>query len=77
MSQIAVERTLGKLVTDVTFRGRFFRDPAGASFSAGLDLSQVEIDALSSLPVEAIERFSKWLDHRICRCALGHNKKDQ
>jgi hypothetical protein len=77
MSQIAVERTLGKLVTDATFRERFFRDPAAASFLAGLDLSPVEIDALSSLPLEAIERFSDSLDHRICRCPLANNKEDQ
>jgi hypothetical protein len=77
MSQIAVERTLGKLVTDAAFRSRFFRDPAGASFLAGLELSRAEIDALSSLDVEAIERFSNCLDHRICRCALDHNKEDQ
>jgi hypothetical protein len=77
MSQIAVERTLGKLVTDATFRGRFFRDPAAASFSVGLDLSPGEIDALSSLPREVIERFSQCLDHRICRCALANNKEDQ
>lgn len=77
MSQIAVERTLGKLVTDATFRRRFFRDPAAASFLAGLDLSQVEVDALSSLPPEAIVRFSQCLDHRICRCSLENNKEDQ
>ncbi|MBP1777492.1 MAG: Ribosomally synthesized peptide [candidate division NC10 bacterium] len=77
MSQIAVERTLGKLVTDAAFRRRFFRDPAGASFLVGLELSQAEIEALSSLPVEAIERFSNCLDHRICRCPLANNKEDQ
>jgi len=76
MSQVAVEKTLGKLVTDATFRIRFFRDPAAASFLAGLELSRAEVDALSRLPVEAIERFSACLDHRICRCALENNKED-
>jgi len=77
MSQVAVERTLGKLVTDAAFRRRFFQEPAAASFLAGLDLSQAELDALSSLPREALECFSECLDHRICRCALDINKEDQ
>ncbi len=70
MCQAAVERTLGKLVTDETFRRRFFRDPAPTSFSAGLDLSRAELDALSRLPVEAIVQFSACLDDRICRLPL-------
>lgn len=70
MCQAAVERTLGKLVTDESFRGRFFREPAAASFSAGLELSRAELDALSRLPVEAIVRFSACLDDRICRLPL-------
>jgi hypothetical protein len=70
MSQAAVERALGKLVTDGAFRDRFFRSPAAASFAAGLELSQAEVEALSSLPVEAIESFSAHLDARICRAGV-------
>ena len=70
MSQMAAERLLGKLVTDETFRARFFRDPAGASFSAGIELSRCELDALSRVPVEALADFSARLDARICRLAL-------
>ncbi|HSB69349.1 MAG TPA: Os1348 family NHLP clan protein [Candidatus Methylomirabilis sp.] len=40
MSQPAVERAHGKMITDPFFRDRFFEDPAGTSASAGLDLSQ-------------------------------------
>jgi delta 1-pyrroline-5-carboxylate dehydrogenase len=76
MSQVAVERTLGKLVTDATFRRRFFRNPAAASFLAGLELSGVEVDALSRLPVEAIEHFSTYLDDRICRCMLENHEEE-
>jgi hypothetical protein len=76
MSQAAVERTLGKLVTDPAFRRRFFWDPAAASFSAGLELSGEELDALSRLPLEAIERFSTCLDDRICRCTLENSRGD-
>ena len=70
MSQTAVERALGKLITDECFRGRFFADPAAASFSAGLDLSPAELDALSHLPGKAIARFSTRLDDRIRRIPL-------
>jgi len=77
MSQGAVERILGKLVTDEIFRVRFFRDPAAVSFAAGAELSPAEVDALSRLPLEAIERFSTYLDHRICRCPLETHKEDQ
>jgi hypothetical protein len=65
MSQAAVERVLGKLVTDEAFRDRFFRDPAVTSFSAGCELSQGELDALTRLPVQAIAAFSACLDDRI------------
>ena len=70
MCQTAVEKTLGKLVTDETFRIRFFRAPSVASFSAGLELSQAELDALSRLPLEAIVQFSATLDDRIRRLPL-------
>jgi hypothetical protein len=70
MSQAAVEKALGKLITDEGFRRRFFQDPAGASFAAGLELSRAELDALSRLSVEAIARFGARLDHRICRLPL-------
>ncbi len=70
MSQAAVERALGKLVTDECFRSRFFKDPAAVSFRAGLELSQAEVDALSRLSAEALARFSACLDHRICRLPL-------
>jgi hypothetical protein len=70
MSQAAVEKALGKLITDEGFRRRFFKDPAAASFAAGLELSQAELDALSRLPGKAIARFSARLDHRICRLSM-------
>ena len=76
MSQAAVERTLGKLVTDDGYRRRFFRDPAAASFAAGLELSPAEVDALSHLPLEAIIRFSSCLDARICRCPFTNDQED-
>jgi hypothetical protein len=67
MSQAAVEKMLGKLVTDEAFEDRFFKDPAAASFCAGLQLSQAELDAVSRIPRKELARFRAWLDDRICR----------
>jgi hypothetical protein len=67
MSQGAVEKALGKLVTDDAFRARFFADPAVASLTAGLVLSRVELEALSHLSPQALARFSRRLDDRIRR----------
>jgi hypothetical protein len=71
MSQSAVEGALGRLVTDRFFRDRFFQDPAGATTSAGLDLSEVELKGLSRLPLMVINRFSLFLDDRIARPSLN------
>ena len=75
MCQTAVEKTLGKLVTDEIFRNRFFRDPAATSFSAGLELSRAELDALSRLSLEAIVQFSASLDDRIRRLPLDEEAR--
>ncbi len=70
MSQQAVERTIGKLVTDGAFRGRFFTDPAAASRCAGLALSATELDALSRISPRLLVRFSARLDDRIRRLVV-------
>jgi hypothetical protein len=67
MSQAAVERAIGKLITDEAFRVRFFRNPAAATFGAGLELSPCEVEALSRLSLDAVARFSAGVDLRICR----------
>ncbi len=43
MSQAAVEKTLGNLITDECFPSRFFKDPAAASFAVGLALMRLEV----------------------------------
>ncbi len=70
MSQHAVERTIGKLITDPAFRGRFFRDPGAASLCAGLDLSPTELDALARMSPRLLAQISASLDSRICRLAI-------
>jgi hypothetical protein len=70
MSQRAVERALGRLVTDPAFRRRFFREPVRASFEVGLDLSADELDALRRIPSRALARLSESIDDRLCRLNL-------
>ena len=70
MSQQSVERALGRMVTDGRFRDEFFRDPAGASLRAGLDLTSSEMDALVSVPMKALCALERCLDDRICRLTI-------
>jgi hypothetical protein len=67
MSQQAVERAIGKLVTDESFRRRFAADPAGASLNAGLALSATELLALSRISGAALQRLATTLDDSIRR----------
>jgi len=70
MSQQAVEQTLGKLLTDESFRERFFTTPRETVWAAGLRLSDIELVALSGLSRSALRSFSACLDPRICRLCL-------
>ena len=71
MSQHAVERTLGKLLTDESFRERFFTTPRETAWAAGLRLSDIELAALSELSRSALGSFGATLDPRICRLCLA------
>jgi hypothetical protein len=70
VTQLAVERTIGKLATDPRFRARFFANPAAATWEAGLQLSPGELKALSALSHTAVIRFSESLDPRVSRLCL-------
>ena len=70
MSQDAVERTLGKLLTDESFRERFFTAPRVTAWTAGLRLSDIELAGLYGLSRSALGSFSASLDPRICRLCL-------
>ena len=70
MTQQAVERAIGTLVTDAEFRERFYVNPEAATWDAGLPLSRVELEALSAVSRDAVVQFSERLDVRICRVSL-------
>lgn len=76
MTQQAVERALGKLLTDENFREQFFASPDLACWEAGFALSPVELEALSRLSSEALARFSEALDKRISRPALDPSRRE-
>lgn len=67
MSQRAVERALGKLITDEDFREAFFSDPVAACVGIGVELSGGELEALCRIPRTALEDFCRRVDDRICR----------
>jgi hypothetical protein len=71
MSQRVVERAVGKLVTDESFRNAFFRDPKVATLQAGLELSAEELDALARIPRLALAALGARLDDRICRLHIA------
>ena len=70
MSQRSVERALGKMITDETFRRKFFGDPEGTSLSAGLDLLPDELRALATVPREVLAELEARLEDRICRLVI-------
>lgn len=76
MTQQAVERVLGKLLTDENFRDRFFASPELTCWEAGLPLSPVELEALSRLSHDSIARFGDALDKRISRPSLDPDRRE-
>jgi len=67
MSQRDVERTLGRLLTDASFRVNFFRNPARACLELGVQLAAHEVDALLRVPARRLASLAAQLDDRICR----------
>jgi hypothetical protein len=71
MSQPAVEQILGRLLTDAVFRRGFYVDPAGACHREALEVTPVELSALTALDPLRLQMFAKSLDARIVRAASG------
>jgi hypothetical protein len=67
MSQLAVERVLGRLLTDAEFRTAFFVRPVNVSRDLGFDLTPVELAALSCVDVGALRALAAHLDPKIVR----------
>jgi hypothetical protein len=75
MSQRAVERIVGKLVTDQGFREEFFRNPSASALQIGAELSEKEVDALLRIPLKALDELHEKLDDRICRLHIDRQPR--
>lgn len=73
MSQRDVERTLGRLLTDQSFRDDFFLDPARACLPLGVQLAAHEVEALLRVPRQALASLGARLDDRICRLNVNES----
>ena len=67
VSQSAVERVLGRLVTDVGFRSEFFEEAASVCQHHGFELSSIELSALLRIDAQALQTLANTLDPRIVR----------
>ena len=67
MSQRAVESVLGRLITDVDFRLRFFTEPARICREYTLVLTPRETAALLRVDLGALSEFAVRLDPTIVR----------
>ena len=68
MSQRCVERVIGRLVTDEAFRRRYAQDPRAAlseMVECGIELTSVEMSALTGINAETVARVADALDPRI------------
>lgn len=69
MSQRAVESVLGRLITDVDFRGRFLSEPTEACREISVELSHRETEALKRIDLRAVQTLATGLDPTIVRGA--------
>lgn len=67
MSQEAVERLLGRLITDERFRTRAIDSLEAASLQEGYLLTKAEQRLLSGLKLHAITEVAAQLDPGLCR----------
>jgi hypothetical protein len=74
MSQRDVERTLGRLLTDHSFREEFFREPDHICLALGLQLASHELEALFRVPRPALASLGARLDDRIRRLHIQRSE---
>jgi pimeloyl-ACP methyl ester carboxylesterase len=80
MTHRNVEILIGKLATDPALGRRFASDPAAVLTELqrqGFELTQVEIDALSSTDVEAIQTITRALDRRIRKIPVESSNSEE
>lgn len=65
-----VEILIGRLATDLGLQRRFTERPESVLHELGLELTAVELEALSALDPQALRTFSLHLDPRIRKASL-------
>jgi len=76
MSQRAVEAVLGRLITDVEFRVRFFAEPDDVCRENELGLTARETAALLQVSVQGLHEVAAHLDPKIVRAAIPTHRRD-
>jgi hypothetical protein len=71
MSQDAVERVLGRLITDERFRHKATDALEVVCMHEGYRLSPAELRLLSSLDLQCVTEFAGRLNPGLCRAGLG------
>ena len=78
MSQKDVQRVIGRLVTDESFRHRFAQDPCAVLseiVGCGLELTALEQQALASIHPAHAEHFADMIDPRIQKVRVDREDK--
>lgn len=75
MSQRAVEAVLGRLITDVEFRRRFFAEPVAVCREDDIVLTARETTALLQVNLQALNSLTAKLDPKIVRAAGPHVRR--
>ena len=80
MSQEAVERVLGRLLTDDDFRKRALMGLAAACRAEGYPLTEEELSAIKPQDLQCMDTLAVVLDpsiKRFCRCQGGMKGKER
>jgi hypothetical protein len=75
MSQRGVENLLGRLLTDVAFRRRFFSNPEEIVSQEPLHLIPRELEAVLAIDPRDIEHFARRLDPRIVQAEVSRKPR--
>lgn len=73
MSQIHVERVIGRLATDEELRERFIRDPGAVLaelIAQGFELNPCELRSIARMDPDELARFAEAIGPRLQRAAL-------
>lgn len=76
MSQEAVERVIGRLITDERFRRLAYDSLEEASLLEGYLLTPTEVQLLSDLKFPTITEFAKRLNPGLCRVGAPDGTKN-